>query len=78
MSLSEYCSGFKPTFFLILSSISTIMTPRIQPKIINVFAVVVTLNKFDAKKVIKNLKIFSKKLNEDEIFVRKLAVVKLF
>ena len=49
-----------------------------QPSTVNVLAVVVTLSKFDAANVIKNLKIFSSKLNDDDILLRKLAVVKLF
>ena len=78
VSLSEYCSGFRPTFFLILSSIRTTIIASTHPNMVNVFAVVVTLNKFDAANVIKNLKIFSNKLNDYDIFVRKVAVVKLF
>lgn len=49
-----------------------------QPRIVNVFAVVVTLNKLDAINVTKNLNIFSSKLNDEDIFVRSFAVVKLF
>ena len=75
VSFLLYCSGFNPTFFLILSSISTTIIVSMHPKIVNVVEVEVTLNKLDAANVITNLKMFSKRLYDDDIFVRKLTVV---
>ena len=78
ISFCEYSSGLSPTLVLILSNIRITIIPNTQPSIVKVFAVVVTLTKFEAKNVITNLRIFSNKLYEDEILVRKFAVVKLF
>ena len=77
VSFSVYSSGFKPTFVLIRSSVSTTIIPSTHPNTVKVFAVVVNLSNVDAANVIKNLKIFSNRLNDDEILVRNFVVVKL-
>ena len=78
VSFSVYSSGFSPTFVLMLSRVSTTTSVSTHPSIVNVFEVVVTLSRIEATNVITNLKIFSNKLNEEDIFVRNFIVVKLF